>query len=109
MKKKYAILYYDKKYNDLLIFYRYKNKYYYQNYVGFCNNDPWRYQLYNFYKITSLKQLKKEMKKLNKNTYDSHYVKVRESSKKRIIEEYFDKYYKDLRNIEAGKYNDEKK
>lgn len=111
MKKAYKILYYDKKHNDLLIFFRYKNRYCYQKYDGFYNDDPWKFQLYNFYKITSLKQLKKEMKKLNKNTfldYDIHYVKVRESSKKRVIKEYFKKYYKDLQDIEEGIYNYER-
>lgn len=66
MKKIYY--FYDKEYNDLTVHYRYKNYYVFQKYEYFINNDiAMRFQLYPCYKITSYKQLKKEIKRINKN------------------------------------------
>lgn len=65
MKKLYY--FYDKEYNELTVHYRYKYYYVYQKYNDFINGDPWRFTLYGYYKITSYKQLKKEIKRINKN------------------------------------------
>lgn len=64
MKKLYY--FYDKEYNDLLVFYRYKNYYVYKKYNNFINNDPWFFGLYGYYKIKSYNELKKEIRKSNK-------------------------------------------
>lgn len=64
MKKLYY--FYDSDYNELTVHYRYKNHYVYQKYNDYVNGDPWRFALYGYYKITSYKQLKKEIKNINK-------------------------------------------
>ena len=66
MKKKYYY-FYDKEYNDLQVHYRYKNYYVFQSYNNFISGDPWRFTIYGYLKITSYKQLKKEIKRINKN------------------------------------------
>lgn len=65
MKK--LFYFYDKEYNELTVHYRHKYYYVYQNYSDFISGDTWRFTLYGYYKITSYKQLKKEIKKINKN------------------------------------------
>lgn len=65
MRKLYY--FYDKEYNELTVHYRHKYYYVYQKYSDFISGDPWRFTLYGYYKITSYKQLKKEIKRINKN------------------------------------------
>ena len=67
--------FYEKSYNELFVFYRYKNNYVYQKYFDFINCDPWRFSIYPCYKITSFKQLKKEIKAINKK-YELKYKQI---------------------------------
>ena len=79
--------FYDKEYNKLSVHYRYKNYYVFQDYNNFIIGDPWRFTIYGYYKITSYKQLKKEIRKINKNLIELYgcstgYIEIK--NKKRL-------------------------
>ena len=78
MNKKKYYYFYDKDYDDLLIFWRSekRNVYVYQNYIDYLNNDPWIFTLYPYYKITSIKQLRKEMKIISKYEKEKLNIEV---------------------------------